>query len=111
MYAVVDRKVQLSTLCGVRPCYSITSKGRVSCTAPSRSGFDSDRNGCWWPFTNFVVTNAELREAGVHKVSTTTDDPSQGVITGLKEACEHFDINAADVPGNLSLDRSVLADS
>ena len=48
-------------------------------------------------FTDFVVTNTESRQTGVHKVSTTPDDPSQGVIAGLKEACEHFDINAGDV--------------
>ena len=48
-------------------------------------------------FTDFVVTNTESRETGVHKIPTTPDDPSQGVITGLKEACEHFDISPGDV--------------
>ena len=48
-------------------------------------------------FTDFVVTNTESRETGVHKIPTTPDDPSQGVITGLKEACEDFDISAGDV--------------
>ena len=48
-------------------------------------------------FTDFVVTNTESRETGVHKVPTTPDDPSQGVITGLKEMCERFDISAGDV--------------
>ena len=48
-------------------------------------------------FTDFVVTNTESRETGVHKIPTTLEDPSRGVVSGLKQACDLFGINTADV--------------
>lgn len=48
-------------------------------------------------FTDFVVTNTESRETGVHKIPTTLEDPSRGVVSGLKQTCDLFGINTADV--------------
>ncbi|MDE0918704.1 MAG: hydantoinase/oxoprolinase family protein [Arenicellales bacterium] len=48
-------------------------------------------------FTDLVVTNTESGDSQIHKIPTTPEDPSQGVIDGLREVCDQFDINPADV--------------
>ena len=48
-------------------------------------------------FTDLVVTNTESSDSKIHKIPTTPEDPSQGVIDGLLEVCSQFDINPGDV--------------
>ena len=48
-------------------------------------------------FTDLVVTNTESSDSKIHKIPTTPENPSQGVIDGLLEVCGQFDINPADV--------------
>ena len=48
-------------------------------------------------FTDLVVTNTESSDSKIHKIPTTPEDPSLGVIDGLLEVCGQFDINPADV--------------
>ena len=39
-------------------------------------------------FTDVVHTDTESNETLIHKVATTPEDPSQGVMTGILELCE-----------------------
>jgi len=48
-------------------------------------------------FTDVVVTDTESQDTAIHKVPTTPDDPSRGVIQGLCEICERVGIDRADV--------------
>mgnify|MGYP001073411282 CR=1 FL=1 len=48
-------------------------------------------------FTDLIYLDAESGEMGIHKVSTTPDDPSQGVITGLNALMEQGNIGPADI--------------
>ena len=48
-------------------------------------------------FTDLVVTNTESSDSKIHKIPTTPEDPSLGVIDGLLEVCSQFDINPGDV--------------
>ena len=48
-------------------------------------------------FTDLVVTNTASGDSKIHKIPTTQEDPSQGVIDGLREVCDQFAINPADV--------------
>ncbi len=44
-------------------------------------------------FTDVMYGDTESRDLAIHKVPTTPDDPSRGVIQGLCEICERFDVN------------------
>ena len=44
-------------------------------------------------FTDIVVTDTEAVQTSIHKVPTTPDDPSLGVIRGLQEICERAGIS------------------
>ncbi|OSQ54490.1 N-methylhydantoinase [Marivita cryptomonadis] len=48
-------------------------------------------------FTDLIYLDPETGEMGIHKVSTTPDDPSQGVMTGLKALMEQSGIDPAQV--------------
>ncbi|MFI5033136.1 MAG: hydantoinase/oxoprolinase N-terminal domain-containing protein, partial [Reyranellales bacterium] len=43
-------------------------------------------------FTDLVYADTEAGRTGVHKVSTTPDDPSRGVVTGLAALCDKYAI-------------------
>ena len=43
-------------------------------------------------FTDLVYADTEAGQTGVHKISTTPDDPSRGVVTGLVALCEKYGI-------------------
>jgi N-methylhydantoinase A/oxoprolinase/acetone carboxylase beta subunit len=44
-------------------------------------------------FTDVVLFDSETNETAIHKVPTTPDDPSRGVMTGVLELCERLAIN------------------
>lgn len=44
-------------------------------------------------FTDLVFTNSETRQTLVHKVATTPEDPSTGVMTGIDELCRNGEID------------------
>lgn len=48
-------------------------------------------------FTDLIYLDPETGDMGIHKVSTTPDDPSQGVMTGLKALMEQRGIDPAQV--------------
>ncbi|MEM8694231.1 MAG: hydantoinase/oxoprolinase family protein [Pseudomonadota bacterium] len=48
-------------------------------------------------FTDLIYVDRESGEQGIHKVSTTPDDPSLGVINGLAELMEQGSIAPSDV--------------
>ncbi len=48
-------------------------------------------------FTDVVVTDTDTRLTSIHKVPTTPEDPSVGVIAGLQEICDRADIARDDV--------------
>lgn len=48
-------------------------------------------------FTDVVFTDTETNETVIHKVPTTPDDPSRGVLSGLNEICERFEVARADI--------------
>lgn len=48
-------------------------------------------------FTDIVYTDTVNRSTLIHKVATTPNDPSQGVLTGITELCQRHDINPASV--------------
>ena len=43
-------------------------------------------------FTDLVYADTEAGSTGVHKVSTTPDDPSRGVVAGLMALCDKYGI-------------------
>ena len=43
-------------------------------------------------FTDLVYADTEAGETAVHKVSTTPDDPSRGVVAGLTALCDKYAI-------------------
>jgi N-methylhydantoinase A len=43
-------------------------------------------------FTDVMYGDTESRAVAIHKVPTTPDDPSRGVIQGMCEICERFDL-------------------
>ena len=43
-------------------------------------------------FTDLVYADTEAGETAVHKVSTTPDDPSRGVVAGLMALCDKYGI-------------------
>jgi len=48
-------------------------------------------------FTDVVFFNAETNQSIIHKVPTTPVDPSQGVMTGIRELCERNQIPLGDI--------------
>ncbi len=48
-------------------------------------------------FTDIVLTKADTNETLTHKVSSTPDDPSIGVLQGVKEICTHADVSLTDI--------------
>lgn len=48
-------------------------------------------------FTDLIYLDPETGDMGIHKVSTTPDDPSKGVIAGLTTLMEQSGINPAEV--------------
>lgn len=48
-------------------------------------------------FTDLIYVDQKTGNMGIHKVSTTPDDPSQGVMTGLKALMEQNGIDPAQV--------------
>ena len=44
-------------------------------------------------FTDVMYGDTENQDIAIHKVPTTPDDPSRGVIQGLREICERFDVD------------------
>ena len=43
-------------------------------------------------FTDLVYADTEAGQTGVHKISTTPDDPSRGVVAGLTALCDKYKI-------------------
>ncbi|MDE0943478.1 MAG: hydantoinase/oxoprolinase family protein [Alphaproteobacteria bacterium] len=48
-------------------------------------------------FTDVMYGDTESQEVAIHKVPTTPDDPSWGVIQGMVEICERFDVARGDI--------------
>jgi N-methylhydantoinase A len=48
-------------------------------------------------FTDLVLCDMASGEIAIHKVSTTPDDPSRGVMTGIRELCEAAGVAPADI--------------
>src|SRR5690349_9123584 len=50
-------------------------------------------------FTDLVYADTDAGQTGVHKISTTPDDPSRGVVAGLTALCDKYGIarNTIDV--------------
>src|SRR4029078_10983887 len=43
-------------------------------------------------FTDLVYADTDAGQTGVHKISTTPDDPSRGVVAGLTALCDKYGI-------------------
>src|SRR5260370_8860882 len=43
-------------------------------------------------FTDLVYADTDAGATAVHKISTTPDDPSRGVVQGLMALCDKYDI-------------------
>src|SRR6266849_1749622 len=67
-------------------------------TAPNRGGtmklIGVDVGGT---FTDIVCTDTETGRTIIHKVPTTPDDPSHGVIMGVGELCERFGLARGEI--------------
>jgi N-methylhydantoinase A len=48
-------------------------------------------------FTDVIFTDTEKRVTAIHKVPTTLEDPSTGVVKGILELCERQSINKAEI--------------
>jgi N-methylhydantoinase A len=48
-------------------------------------------------FTDIIFTDTESGETHTHKTPTTADDPSRGVINGIRELCRRNSVPAADI--------------
>ena len=48
-------------------------------------------------FTDVIFTDTEKRITAIHKVPTTLEDPSTGVVNGILELCERQRINKAEI--------------
>jgi N-methylhydantoinase A len=48
-------------------------------------------------FTDVMYGDTESQAVAIHKIPTTPDDPSRGVIQGMVEVCERFDVDRAAV--------------
>ncbi|MCM2533322.1 hydantoinase/oxoprolinase family protein [Neobacillus pocheonensis] len=48
-------------------------------------------------FTDVIYNDTEKRITAIHKVPTTLDDPSTGVVEGILELCDRQNINRAEI--------------
>ena len=48
-------------------------------------------------FTDIVFTNTETGESFIHKVPTTPDDPSEGIMNGVLEICKRNNVNKESI--------------
>ncbi|WML58907.1 hydantoinase/oxoprolinase family protein [Neobacillus sp. PS2-9] len=48
-------------------------------------------------FTDVIFSDTETRETSIHKVPTTLDDPSNGVVQGILELCERQNIDVSTI--------------
>ncbi|MBT3536656.1 MAG: hydantoinase/oxoprolinase family protein, partial [Rhodospirillaceae bacterium] len=48
-------------------------------------------------FTDLMYGDTDSQTVAIHKVPTTPDDPSRGVIQGMLEICARFDVDRGDV--------------
>ncbi len=48
-------------------------------------------------FTDVMYSDSVAKTVIIHKVPTTGDDPSRGVMTGILELCERNGVDAADI--------------
>src|SRR4051812_35712149 len=48
-------------------------------------------------FTDLVFCDMQSGEVAIHKVSTTPDDPSRGVMTGIRELCDQNDVDPSEI--------------
>jgi N-methylhydantoinase A len=48
-------------------------------------------------FTDVIFTDTEKRVTAIHKVPTTLEDPSTGVVQGILELCERQNINKSEI--------------
>lgn len=48
-------------------------------------------------FTDLVYCNLETGDVAIHKVSTTPDDPSRGVMQGVREICEQNGVAPSEI--------------
>jgi len=48
-------------------------------------------------FTDVMYSDSVARKVIIHKVPTTGDDPSRGVMTGILELCQRNDLDAAEI--------------
>ena len=48
-------------------------------------------------FTDLVFCDMDTGDLAIHKVSTTPDDPSRGVMTGIRELCAASAVSPADI--------------
>jgi N-methylhydantoinase A/oxoprolinase/acetone carboxylase beta subunit len=48
-------------------------------------------------FTDVVYTDTDTHQVLIHKVPTTSADPSVGVITGITDLCKRHKINPTDI--------------
>jgi N-methylhydantoinase A len=48
-------------------------------------------------FTDLVYCDMDTGELAIHKVSTTPQDPSLGVLTGIRELCQSSGVSPADI--------------
>ncbi len=48
-------------------------------------------------FTDVVFTDIEANRTLIHKVPTTPDDPSAGVMQGIAELCRHHELDRGEI--------------
>ncbi|PLR80395.1 methylhydantoinase [Bacillus canaveralius] len=48
-------------------------------------------------FTDVIFNDTEKRMTAIHKVPTTSDDPSKGVVQGILELCDRYEIDKAGI--------------
>jgi predicted NBD/HSP70 family sugar kinase len=48
-------------------------------------------------FTDIVCTDTETGHTVIYKAPTTPDDPARGVLTGISELCQRFDLTRGEI--------------
>jgi N-methylhydantoinase A len=48
-------------------------------------------------FTDIIFTDTDANVSHIHKVATTKDDPSVGIVSGILELCRRFDIPSSSI--------------
>ena len=51
-------------------------------------------------FTDLIYFDPENGDVGIHKIATTPEDPSLGVIAGIKVLCNLNDVKPSDIVSN-----------